>query len=78
MNYNKNNILEKKEKDNYKSSNIISKNNNSNNNSINSNINNSSKIFCQYSICLYSEKDPIDNYKLRIIKARNKWPDTFL
>jgi hypothetical protein len=82
MNYNKNNILENEEKDNYKNSNIISKNNNNNSNnnssSINSNINNSSKLFYQYPICLYTEKDPIDDYKLRIIKARNKGSDTFL
>ena len=83
---NRKSMLEKEDKDNYRISNIISKslNSNSNNNSnfnssiSNSNIYNSSNIFYQYPICLYTERDPIDDYKLRIIKARNKGTDTFL
>jgi len=39
---------------------------------------NNLKILYPYPICLHNEKDPLDDFKLRAIKARNKGGDTFL
>ena len=39
---------------------------------------NNLKIIYPYPICLHNEKDPLDDFKLRAIKARNKGADTFL
>ena len=39
---------------------------------------NNLKIIYPYPICLHNEKDPLDDFKLRAIKARNKGGDTFL
>ena len=38
----------------------------------------SSSLIYSYPICLHNEKDPLDDYKLRVIKAKNKGSDTFL
>ena len=51
--------------------------NNSKNLNYSKTVNNSSILY-PYPICLHNEKDPIDDYRLRIIKARNKGSDTFL
>ena len=41
-------------------------------------INNSSILYSFPIICVHNEKDPIDDYRLRVIKGRNKGSDTFL
>ena len=74
-NINKNENVEKEKND-------INKNEKGNN--ISKNLNNSKTIYNSsilYSypmICLHNEKDPIEDYKLREIKGRNKGSDTFL
>ena len=74
-NINKNENVEKEKND-------INKNEKGNN--ISKNLNNSKTIYNSsilYSypmICLHNEKDPIEDYKLRVIKGRNKGSDTFL
>ena len=81
---NNSSISGKEEKGNNKSSIELNKSQNESINYNNSkNLNNSktinnSTIVYPYPICLHNEKDPIDEYKLRIIKARNKGSDTFL
>ena len=54
------------------------KSQNDSNNISNLKLLNSSKQFYPYPICFQTEKDPLDDYKLRLIKARNKGSDTFL
>ena len=74
------NIPEKESKENNKHSDEPNKNNNFSNSNISNNsktINNSSMIY-SYPICLQNERDPLDEYKLKIIKAKNKGSDTFL
>ena len=73
------------EKENNKNNSQIKNNiNENNNNNISNNlskskiINNSSSLIYSYPICLHNEKDPLDDYKLRVIKAKNKGSDTFL
>ena len=64
------------EKENKKISNETNKNiiNDNNNSKM---LNNSSMVY-SYPICLHHERDPLDEYKLKIIKAKNKGSDTFL
>ena len=85
-NINTNNIssilLNEKKENNKNDSQIKSKiNNNDNNNSNNLNnskTNNNSSVIYSYPICLQNEKDPLDDFKLKVIKARNKGSDVFL
>ena len=74
-------IYEIEEKEVNKSDSKLNKSKKENNNSKNLNysktINNSSILY-PFPICLHNVKDPIDDYKLRIIKAKNKGSDTFL
>ena len=77
---NNNNINAKMEKE--KNNNDRNKNEKDNNISKNLNnsktINNSSVLYSYPMICLHNEKDPIEDYKLRVIKGKNKGSDTFL
>ena len=82
---NNSSIFEKEEKDKDNNSSTIKLNRSQSENdyNISKNYNNSktinnSSILYPYPICLHNEKDPIEDYKLRIIKARNKGSDTFL
>ena len=87
LNNNISSILLNEEKDNNKNDNQIKSKINDNdsnnisnnlNNSINSKIINNSSMIYSYPICLQNEKDPLDDFKLKVIKARNKGSDTFL
>ena len=61
-----------------KSQNEENNNNNDSKNSNNSKIINQSSISYQFPICLHNEKDPLEGYKLKVLKARNKYSDKFL
>lgn len=74
-----------KNKNIYSTININQVNNDQNNDDSHKNKNmnksksiNNLKIIYPYPICLHNEKDPLDDFKLRAIKARNKGADTFL
>ena len=75
-------LFEKGEKENNNTSKINKSQNEENSNDSknlnNSKIINQSSISYQYPICLYNEKDPLDEYKLKVIKARNKSSDKLL
>ena len=73
-----NSIIDKEGKDTNKSNIKVSKSQSDIHNLSNSKILNNSKMFYPYPICLHTEKDPFNEYKLRIIKAKNKGSDTFL
>ena len=87
LNNNISSIILNEEKENSKTDNQIkSKINDNDSNNISNNLNNSniskiinnSSMIYSYPICLHNEKDPLDDFKLKVIKARNKGSDTFL
>ena len=78
-----NSILLNEEKENYNNDNQIKSKYNDNDNNISKNLNNSktinnSSMIYSFPIFFYNERDPLDDFKLKVIKARNKGSDTFL